>query len=352
MQNGPLNLGVAPSERTESVPPPTSSELTEMGSALEQTRSDMRRTRLLLDQALEEQQTHMRRTRILSIVLGVFAFCLICALWLAYPTVRSQARSTGEILGLKNVATAIGERMNAAESQLNAWKASVPELSSRMDQLQESMKTNLQSARTQAQAAATQVGQKISQDVNQSLRSVQSRLAGVESVQREAHDSVAQLKQEVAGLRRELASVQQEATAAGARVKELQESHQATSTELSGMKQAVASNQTALSSINNNLNRQRVEFQVPRNKTQEIAPGIILTVKGIDVGKQQIDGLLKIAAEDRSFSIHQQSVQKPLTFYMRGEARPTELVLTQVVKQNVSGYVLVPSQKSETASVR
>jgi hypothetical protein len=155
---------------------------------------------------------------------------------------------------------------------------------------------------------------------------------------------VAKLQQEVAGLRRELATVQQDATAAGARLKELQEGHQATSTELSGVKQAVASNETALGSITNNLNRQRVEFQIPKNKTQEIAPGILLTVKGIDVGKQQIDGLLKIASEDRSFSIHQQSIQKPLTFYLRGETRPTELVLTQAGKQGVSGYVLVPSQ--------
>jgi len=211
---------------------------------------------------------------------------------------------------------------------------------------------NLQSARAQTQTAITQAGQKIRQDVNQSLQSMQSRVVSVESNQREAHDSVAKLQQEVAGLRRELASVQQEATAAGTRLKELQEGHQTTSTELSGIKQTVASNQNALGSISNNLNRQRVEFQIPKNKTQEIAPGILLTVKSINVGKQQIDGLLKIAAEDRSFSIHQQSIQKPLTFYMRGETRATELVVTQVVKQNVSGYVLVPSQKSETASVR
>ena len=180
--------------------------------------------------------------------------------------------------------------------------------------------------------------------MNKSLQSIQSRIAGVESNQREAHDTVAQLQQEVAGLRRELASVQQEATAAGARLKELEDGHQATSTELSGVKKTVASNQTALGSITNNLNRQRVEFQVSKNKTQEIAPGILFTVKGIDVKKQQIDGLLKIAPEDRSFSIHHQSIQKPLAFYLRGETRPTEFVLTQAEKQGVSGYVLVPSQ--------
>src|SRR5262249_15441721 len=94
---------------------------------------------------------------------------------------------------------------------------------------------------------------------------------------------------------------------------------------------------------------QRVEFQVAKNKTQEIAPGILLTVKGIDVGRQQIDGLLKIATEDRSFSIHQQAIQKPLTFYLRGESRPTEVVLTQAGKQGVSGYVLVPSQPMTAA---
>jgi septal ring factor EnvC (AmiA/AmiB activator) len=349
MQNGQvLNLGIPSSERSESVPH-TASEMTEMGGAIEQTRNDVRRTRLLLDQQFEEQQAHMRRTKVLSIVLGVLAFCLIGALWLAYLTVKRQARSTGEILALKNLTSAIGERMNAAESQLNSWKASVPQLTARMNQLQESVKSDLQSARAQTQTAITQAGQKIHQDVSQSLQSMQSRIAGVESNQREAHDTVAQLQQEVAGLRRELASVEQEATAAGARLKELQDGYQSTSTELSGVKKTVASNQTALGSITNNLNRQRMEFQVSKNKTQEIAPGILLTVRRIDVKKRQIDGLLKIAAENRSFSIHQQSIQKPLAFYLRGETRPTEFVLTQTEKQSVSGYVLVPSQTMTAA---
>src|SRR5262245_46225484 len=273
MHNGQvLNLGVAPSDRPQSAPPPHSAnEMSEMGSAIEQTRSDMRRTRMLLDQQQEEQQAHMRRTRVLSIVLGIIACCLIGALWLAYPTVRGQARSTGEILGLKNLTSAIGERMNAAEAQLNAWKASVPQLTARMDQLQESVKKDLQTARSQAQRTATEVGQRIRQDVNKSLQTMQSRVAAVESNQREAHDTVAQLQQEVAGLRRELASVQQEATAAGARLKELQDSSQATSTELTGVKQTVGLNQTALTTITNNLNRQRMEFQIGKNKTQEIA---------------------------------------------------------------------------------
>ena len=147
MQNGQvLNLGVAPSERSESVPH-TASEMTEIGDVIEQTRNDVRRTRLLLDQQVEEQQVHMRRTKVLSIVLGVFAFCLIGALWLAYLNVKGQARSTGGIFRLKNLTSAIGERMNAADSQLSSWKASVPHLTARMNQLQESVKSNLQSAR-------------------------------------------------------------------------------------------------------------------------------------------------------------------------------------------------------------
>lgn len=349
MQNGQvLNLGVAPSsDRPQSVPPQTSNDLAEMGSALEQTRSQMRHTRMLLDQHAQEQQSYIRRTKVLSFVLGIVALCLIGALWLAYPTVMGQARSTGEILGLKNLTTAIGDRVNAAESQLSGWKAMLPDLTSRMDRVEGSMKSGLQTARTQAQAAATQV----KQEMNRSLQRVESRVAGVESNQREAHDTVAQLQQEVAGLKHELATVQQEATAAGSRLKELQDSHQATNADVSGIKQAVVTNQTALASITNNLSRQRMEFQVPKNKTQEIAPGINLTIYGVDAGKQQIDGMLRIVAESRSFSIHQQSIQKPLTFYLRGETRPTEVVLTQAGKQGVSGYVLVPSQAITTAKV-
>jgi cell division protein FtsB len=333
MQSGQvLNLGTTSSDK-----PP------QMDDLIEETRSEVRRTRIQLERQQEEHAAHARRTKILTIVLAVLIALLIGSWWFAYPAVKGRGATVAEMIGLQRTLEGIGERMNANESQLSKWTVALPGVMDRLDQVQASMKTNLQAAKSQAQSAATQVGQRIREDVNQSLQLIESRMAGLESNQHEAHQTVSQLQEQVADLKRELATLRKESTVSAETIKQLQDGQQSTATELTGIGERIVSNQAAVGALANLVERQRVEFQLPRNRVNEVAPGIFLTVKGVDVGKQQIDGFLKFAGNDRTLRIQGQPAQKPLTFYVTGEERPLELIVTSVEKNTVSGYVLMPS---------
>jgi chromosome segregation ATPase len=345
-----LNLTPNPPETSQGNSHPAD-EFNQMGDLIEQTRSDVRRIRMQMERQEDEQESHSRRTKILSIVLGLLIVILAGAVWFAYPAVRDQQQTAVQLLGLKDIAGALGGQVESMQAKLKQTADGFPALTSRMDQLQSSMKSTLQTAGTQAQAAATQVGQRIRQDFNQTFQAIQSRLAGLESNQHEASERVSQLQEQIAGLKQELASMREESTNSAVRIKQLQEEQQVRSTALASLDQKMASHQTSLDSLSSRMDRKRIEFDLPKRQTEQIVPGIYLTIRRTDAGKQEIDGTLQLGAESQMLPIRGQGVQKPMMFYTGSEQRPVELVFTQVTKNGVHGYVMMPAPGITAASV-
>jgi peptidoglycan hydrolase CwlO-like protein len=336
MQNSLLNLGYG---SPESANPDGSyapdEEVKQMGERIEQTNSDVQRMRMRMDRQENENERHAQKTKILSIVLSVFIVILVVCLWLALTTQHGQSITALQMPRLQNVTNSLGERVQSLEAKT---AASLPALSTHMNELGASMLSALEST----QAAATQASQRVRADLTKSIQAIQSRVAGVESNQREASGHVSQLESEIAGLKRELAAMHEEAATAAGKISELQTEQQNRVNDVSRIDQKMASHQTTLDSLSNRFNRKQVEFQLTNNKTTEIAPGIFLGIRSANVGKQEVDGTLQLAAESRMFKIRGLGIQKPMSLYASGETRPMELVFTGVAKNRVSGYILLP----------
>ncbi len=339
MQNAQvLNLGPNSQQRDGEPEAQRVEDKFHQDALIEQTRSDVRRMRLLVDQQHEE---HQRRTKILSVILGILIVALAAAVWFSYPALRNQKLAVADMVGLKDVASGLGNRLNAVEGQLTA---SLPAITDQMDGLKEDMKTNMRTARTQAQSIANQVGQRVRDDVNRSLQAVQARLSGLESNQRESSVHVAQLEAQIARLNGEILSLRQESTASSEGLKQqLRESQQTSSREISGLNDRVATHQAALTSMNQRAERTRRDFEITNKKPTEIAPDIYLTIKSGDVGTQEMDAVLQFGAKGRNLPIRGQGIRKPVLFYMPEESRPLELVITEITKNKISGYLMMPT---------
>jgi chromosome segregation ATPase len=330
-RDGKINPDIAPADR----------DIDKMAELIDHARSDIRRTRLQLEQQLEQQESYEKRIRILTISIAVLIMLFATAFWFAYLALMDHKKAVGEMLGMRSFAAALTPRMNSLESKLNK---TMPQMANRIDLIESSMKSNLEAVRTQAQAAATQAGQRIRNDVNQSLQAIQSRLTGIESNQREAAERVAQLQNEVMDLKRQIASAKEESSATGERIKQLQEQQQASTNELSGLNQRMMSNQTAITDLSTRVERKRVDFDVIKNKPAEILSGVHLTLKRADPSRQEMDGTLQLGANSPDLSIRGQGIQKPILFHMPGDGTPIELVVTQVAKNRVVGYVMTSSR--------
>jgi chromosome segregation ATPase len=336
MQNSLLNLGYgSPESANPNGSHASDEEVKQMGEQIEQTKSDVRRMRTQMEQQESENARHVQKTKVLSIALSAFIVILVACLWLALSTQNSQSKTALEMPGLQNVTNSLGERVQSLEAKT---AAGLPALSTRMGQLGASMTSALEST----QAAATQTSQRVRADLTKSIQAIQSRVAGLESNQHEASGRVSQLESQIAGLKRELAAMHEEATAAAGKISQLQTDHQNRVNDVSRIDQKMASHQTTLDSLSNQVNRKRVEFHLTNNKTTEIAPGIFLGIRDASIGKQEVDGTLQLAAKSRMFKIRGLGIQKPMPIYASGETRAMELVFTEVAKGRVSGYILLP----------
>jgi peptidoglycan hydrolase CwlO-like protein len=341
-----LNLNAIPAEPVNPEAPHPEDKVAQMGELIEQTRSDVRRMRNQLERQEDEHELHATKTKILSVILAFLIVGLAASFWFAYPSLRDQKKFALDMLGLQNNTGALGEHVQSLEAKFNKTAAELPSLSARMDQLGANMKTNLQSARTQAQAAATQAGQRIKAELNQSIQAIESRLAGLESNQKETSGHVNQLEEQIAGLKREIATMREQSSASAEKITAIQQEQQARGGDIARLDEKVGSHQTALDSISSRGERKRVEFQLSKRKAEQIAPGIFLAISHTDAGKQQVDGTLQFG-DARALTIRSQEIQKPVSFYTTDETRPSELVFTEVTKNGVSGYLVMPG--SETA---
>jgi DNA repair exonuclease SbcCD ATPase subunit len=303
-----------------------------------ETRADLRRTMEEIDLQRDEYDWHERRTKILSGVLVVLIALLAVAVWFVYPIWTGQKKAAADMLGLQTASNTLGERMSSAENGLGKVTKGFPALTDRMSQLE----SNLQTARNQAQAAATQVGQRIRADLNQSIKAIQSRVSGLESNQRESSERVTQLQEQVTGLQREIAAMREEASAATGRIKELNEAQQTSNREVSGLNERVVTNQTALNTLANRVDRKRIDFEVSSRQAKQVAPDLYLTLTHADTGKQEVDATLKLGEDAGYVTIRGQGVRKPVLFHMPDEKRPIELVFTQILKNGASGYLMMP----------
>jgi chromosome segregation ATPase len=341
-----LNLNPNPQSegRPEQIAEPESdNRLNQVADSIEQARNDVRRLRLQLDRQENSQEDHVRRTKSLMMFLAVLLLILAVASWWAYPILASQQGAAVEMFGLKDVAASLKSHVAVLEARLDKTAEAFPGLTSRMDQLQAGLKSTLQNARTQAQAAATQVGEHIRRDFNQSMQAVQARVAGLESNQHEASQRVDELQKEIAGLKQELATIREASTAAASRLSELQDEQKVRAGAVSNLEERMTSHQSTLTSISNQMERQRVEFQLADRRSHEVAPGIHLTIKGINVGRQEVDAAVQMNNPSQALTLRGQSIQQPVSFYRGDESRPAELVFTDVNKGGVAGYLLIPA---------
>ena len=98
--------------------------------------------------------------------------------------------------------------------------------------------------------------------------------------------------------------------------------------------------------LSDGIPRLRVDFAVTSNKTEQISPGLYLTVFETNVRKQAVDASLQIASDGHTVRILGQEAEKVLIFGRKKDPRPIALVFTHVEPNRVSGYLMLPPSDS------
>jgi len=322
-------------------------EIAQMRESVELTRSDIQRTKTDIEEYQEAQESHIRRTRALWVIVILLVVGVAGFSWYGSPLLREHQGLLGEMPVLQSSLNNMNTRVMATEQEIGKWANDRVGFSDRMSRIEASVSSSLKTVRNEAQ----QMGQQIKYETGQSLQALQNRVTGIESIQREHSEEVGRLRTELAGVRQELASVREENVRQGNQISsQIEQVHQSTRNDLAGLDRRLSSNQVAVNNLGYQVDRKRIDFELQNGRTQQIVDGIYVTIKNTDVERQRVDGWVQIASDGRIVWLRNEGAQNPIDFSSRADARPYQLIFTQIARDKAAGYVLAPITKGAAAT--
>lgn len=282
---------------------------------------------------LQQQDEKIQRLRRRGWLAGVAMLAILAGLAAySYPLWKNQAEQLDRLPGMQQSLTAIGQRVDAAEQKLSTWASAQSGWIERLGTLEKKVSRNLLAARKQAEDLAAQVHQvqqTLQAELTRRAEEMEARLSWLETSQETDRIRLAKMEEEIGNVRQET-------------TRKLAQFRQETGRDLERLDQETEHNGRDIDSLSQRLDRSRVSFEVTKNRTQELVPGVSVTITRTDVSYQFAKGWIRLVPEGRTLWLVSQNIRQPVFFYRDQGERPYELVFTRVAKDGVVGYLLVP----------
>ncbi len=112
----------------------------------------------------------------------------------------------------------------------------------------------------------------------------------------------------------------------------------------------IAKNHDDIETLRRLGERDYIEFTVAAKNTPQKVGDVTIELKGTDPKKNQCN--LAIVVDDKRTEKRARTINEPIFFYAHGSRRPMEIVINQVEKNKVAGYLSVPKpvQQGGTSS--
>jgi len=248
-----------------------------------------------------------------------------------YLGLRNYHVTPAQVPELLGSVTTQGGRIEAAEGRLRDLAANWDGLKGHLAELDRKVDSSLRQSRNQTRVMVGQAVGHLQAELDQRTQALDARLNNVESTQKEDRAQFAQLndqlRDQVAGLREQLTAAQE-----------------STGRDLADVQQQVSNNQGNLQTLAQNLHREKMTFEIVKNTTTELAPGVALTILKTDVSHQRLRGYIFLPNEGKTLWLNNLSAKEAVDFYEQQSSHPYSLVVTTVSSNGVVGYLLLPAK--------
>ncbi len=110
----------------------------------------------------------------------------------------------------------------------------------------------------------------------------------------------------------------------------------------------IAKNHDDIETLRRLGERDYIEFTVAAKNAPQKVGDVTIELKGTNPKKNQCN--LAIVVDDKRTEKHNRTIDEPIFFYAHGEHRPMEIVINQVEKNKVVGYLSVPKPVQQPAT--
>jgi hypothetical protein len=214
------------------------------------------------------------------------------------------------------------ERFNVLESQLDTTKGEI---------------VNAQGELRRTRQYATQL-QNLEKKHNETAASLHTELG---KLQEDTRGAIGNVTTEVTGVKQNVTKTQEDLATTKTQL-------QRVVGDMGVQSDLIARNHDELNELRARGERDYFEFDLRKqNKTQRVG-SIGLALKKTDVKRQKYT--VALVSDDRNIEKKDKTVLEPVQFYQAGSRMPTEIVVNQIYKDRIVGYVSTPKKGSAKVS--
>lgn len=242
---------------------------------------------------------------------------------------RAQGSSIAKLLGMQKTVDSLSDRMIGAETALGTFPAEVNKVSGRVDALDKKVTAVQKAAAAKPVASASPAVA----ELGNSVAKLNEQIA---MLQAQHEDDSARME----SLRQDLSNTRQETSLQFATVKSAIPND--ATKDVAILRNAVDRNEAGLSTLANKIDRDRHDFEVREDRVIEIVPGVLLTIRSTNVGRQEVSGWIYLENDRRVIYLKNQGLLQPITVYGVYGKDSHDIVITRVRKDDAVGFVLSP----------
>jgi hypothetical protein len=298
---------------------------------------------------MEEQwETLHRRHRILGVGLLLLALALAGGGWYAYQALQRHEVALTQIPGAQKVVDAIRDRVDQTDQKLAAWADDHQSLRDQIARLGQKMETRAASVAKQAQVSSAEMYRRLEAQTDDRLQHVNTRLANIETSSETQQSRITELQRELADVRSQTTRQADDIAKVRNQMDESGATHDRQFAQLQQREDLTRDDVTA---IEHKMAVHRIDFEVTKNHSRELADGISLGVTSTDVAHRYVSGWVWVMPDRRTIWLKNQNASQPLVFYGREDGKKRELVINNVTKASVTGYLLLPGESNADRAV-
>ena len=250
-----------------------------------------------------------------------------------------------QIQDLKKETTVVRDSMQAEIDKLEESTTAVGAISRKHA---EQLRQELDAARRQSYEAAHSEAQKAKMEAistsNESAKKLESsqqemekKLAGdIGDVKDQANTKIASVSTDVTAVKGDLTSTKSELDKTITELKNVRG-------DLTGTNSLVATNGKELAALRRLGERNYTEFKLIKTKEPQRVGDIALLLKKTDPKKNKFT--IEVRADDKSTEKRDKNINEPVQFYVAKAAQPYEIVVNDVKKDQISGYLATPKDR-------
>lgn len=206
------------------------------------------------------------------------------------------------------------------------------------------LRDDLQKTRQQASAAAGQArkdalahAEKLARQIQEEQTRQQAQVAGqlteVKEAATTANSKISDVSTDVSNVRTEVASTKTELEKTISELKSVRG-------DLGLQSGLIATNSRELAALRALGDRNYYEFRMMKSKQFQKVGNVQLQLKKADVKRNKYT--VDLIADDKKVEKKDKNTNEPVQFYLAGSRQPLELVVNEITKDQISGYISAP----------